>query len=321
MNFFPESESVSAQKKRVILKELVKGREAATQLKFLLQNPFRSEPSLSSHELMANMFTSFTNALSVINTSSVEPGSADGVAHRDLLFSGVNLSPVPDSGNHPSPGDCSGKRSQKGGRGRYNRRRSEKTWTELSCTTDDNHAWRKYGQKGILNSEFPRSYFRCSHKYDQGCRATKQVQQDEEYPEMYRTTYFGIHICKATPKITHSATDSSTWESYFLNSDHDSNVQVPLITPPILTTDQEFPKETHTSSDLTDHKLLDPILLSDLKDFEPSNPTIVPLGKESDNTTADNVYSCTDSQRLDMDFEVAFVHFGTDFHFEEGQLL
>ncbi|TKY56379.1 WRKY transcription factor 70 [Spatholobus suberectus] len=201
------------------------------------------------------------------------------------------------------------------------RRRTASAWTILSCTTDDNHAWRKYGQKEILNSEFPRSYYRCSHKYDQGCRATKQVQRDQDNPDMYRTTYIGIHTCNATPKATHSATDSTTWESYLLNSDHGSkvpNVQDHHISSPSLIEKQEFPKED-SPSDVTDHKL-DPTLWSDLKDFEPSKPAIMTLKMESDNN-ADNVYSCIDSQRLDMDFGVASVHFGTDFRFDESQLL
>nr|GMC94335.1 probable WRKY transcription factor 70 [Ipomoea batatas] len=37
-------------------------------------------------------------------------------------------------------------------------------------------------------------YFRCTHKRDQGCRATKQVQRTSE--GLYQTTYFGYHTCK-----------------------------------------------------------------------------------------------------------------------------
>ncbi|RDX60870.1 putative WRKY transcription factor 70, partial [Mucuna pruriens] len=260
-----ESESVSGKKKRVIMKELVKGQEAATQLKLLLQNPFGSEVSLSSQELMAIVLTSFTQALFIITSSSLEPSSAHDLTHRTLL----NASPVATSGNDPS--SDSRNRSQKAGRGRYNRRKGAVTWTKLSCTTDDKYAWRKYGQKEIHNSEFPRSYFRCSHKGDKGCRATKQVQRDQDNPDMYLTTYIGIHTCNATPKATHSTKDCTTWESFLLNSDHDSevppNVQDHHICSPSLTIEQEFPKE-NTSSDVTDFNL-DPILWSDLKDFLP----------------------------------------------------
>ncbi|KAG4963795.1 hypothetical protein JHK86_040663 [Glycine max] len=105
----PESEiSISAKKNRMIMKELVKGQESATQLKVLLEKPFGSEGSLSCQELTANVLRSFTQAISIINSSS-----ADEVAHRSLLNSGQNGSPVAVSGEN---------RSQKGGRGRYNRR-------------------------------------------------------------------------------------------------------------------------------------------------------------------------------------------------------
>ncbi|XP_020210355.1 probable WRKY transcription factor 70 [Cajanus cajan] len=252
-----ESESVSLKRKKVmIMKELVKGQEAATQLMLLLENPSWSDTdrdSLSSQELMANVLTSFTQALSIITASA------------DDVIPPLNLH---SSGDDQCSG--SGKRSQKGGRGRYHRRRSALTWTVLSSTTEDNHAWRKYGQKGILNSEFPRSYLRCSHKYDQGCKATKQVQRCEENPDMYQTTYIGMHTCNAKPpKATHSTTNSTTWESYLLNSDRDSKVpNVHDHHSPSLTIKREFPKE-NTSSDVTDHNL-DPSLWSELKDFESS---------------------------------------------------
>ena len=40
-----------------------------------------------------------------------------------------------------------------------------------------------------------RNYFRCTHKHEQGCEATKQVQKIQEDPPLYRTTYFGHHTC------------------------------------------------------------------------------------------------------------------------------
>ncbi|GKC08658.1 probable WRKY transcription factor 70 [Tanacetum coccineum] len=47
---------------------------------------------------------------------------------------------------------------------------------EVSGTIGDGYSWRKYGQKEILNSKFPR----CAHKHIQGCNALKQVQQLED---------------------------------------------------------------------------------------------------------------------------------------------
>ncbi|KAL2317569.1 hypothetical protein Fmac_031445 [Flemingia macrophylla] len=244
----PKSESVSDKMKRVMIKkELVKGQEAASQLKLLLlHNPFHcpfpfdtQQHSLSSHQLIANVLTCFTQALSIITD------------------------------DHHCSGSQSKKTSQKGGRGRYLRRRSALTWTILSSNNDDNHAWRKYGQKEILNSEFPRSYFRCCHKYDQGCGAIKQVQQYEKNPDMYQTTYIGMHTCNAKPpKATHSTIESANWESHLLNSDRDSMVtNVYDHQSPTLTIKQDFSKRnTSSDDDVTDFKL-DPCLLSDFKEF------------------------------------------------------
>ncbi|PWA55411.1 DNA-binding WRKY [Artemisia annua] len=78
-------------------------------------------------------------------------------------------------------------------------KRSKNTWTSTqiaSALVDDGHAWRKYGQKKILNSKHQRSYYRCTHKIDQGCLATKQVQQIQDSPPKYKTIYSGDHTCK-----------------------------------------------------------------------------------------------------------------------------
>ncbi|RZC18486.1 putative WRKY transcription factor 70 isoform B [Glycine soja] len=40
-----------------------------------------------------------------------------------------------------------------------------------------------------------KSYYRCTHKYDQNCQATKQVQRIQEDPPLYKTTYLSHHTC------------------------------------------------------------------------------------------------------------------------------
>ncbi|KAJ0978383.1 hypothetical protein J5N97_013857 [Dioscorea zingiberensis] len=63
---------------------------------------------------------------------------------------------------------------------------------------DDGFTWRKYGQKDILGSSFPRSYYRCTHKSFYGCNAKKKVQRLNEDPSTYEVTYIGSHSCKTT---------------------------------------------------------------------------------------------------------------------------
>nr|CAB3461832.1 unnamed protein product [Digitaria exilis] len=69
---------------------------------------------------------------------------------------------------------------------------------------DDGYTWRKYGQKDILGSRYPRSYYRCTHKNYYGCEAKKKVQRLDDDPLMYEVTYCGNHTCltSTTPLLT-----------------------------------------------------------------------------------------------------------------------
>uniref|UniRef100_A0A0E0M6K0 WRKY domain-containing protein n=1 Tax=Oryza punctata TaxID=4537 RepID=A0A0E0M6K0_ORYPU len=64
----------------------------------------------------------------------------------------------------------------------------------------DGHLWRKYGEKKIKNSSFPRLYYRCSYRDDRNCMATKVVQQENDAdPPLYRVTYIHTHTCNPLP--------------------------------------------------------------------------------------------------------------------------
>ncbi|RYR34073.1 hypothetical protein Ahy_A10g048791 isoform B [Arachis hypogaea] len=141
------------------------------------------------------------------------------------------------------------------------RRKTEETWSNVSPTTEDNLAWRKYGQKDILNSKFPRSYYRCTRKHDQGCKATKQVQRIQDNPVLYQITYIGRHTCKETLKAPQMT-------AYLLNpQDHHQ-------TPPTnAIIKQEYPKQEDTpSGEIIIAEKLDANLWSELKDIEITNP-------------------------------------------------
>ncbi|KAD5961398.1 hypothetical protein E3N88_12871 [Mikania micrantha] len=60
---------------------------------------------------------------------------------------------------------------------------------------EDGYTWRKYGQKEILGSRFPRGYFRCTHQKLYNCRAKKQVQRLDNDPRIFEVTYRGDHTC------------------------------------------------------------------------------------------------------------------------------
>lgn len=57
--------------------------------------------------------------------------------------------------------------------------------------SSDMWSWRKYGQKPIKGSPYPRGYYRCSTS--KGCLARKQVERNRSDPGMFIVTYTAEH--------------------------------------------------------------------------------------------------------------------------------
>ncbi|KAJ3704356.1 hypothetical protein LUZ61_008061 [Rhynchospora tenuis] len=55
---------------------------------------------------------------------------------------------------------------------------------------EDGYRWRKYGQKAVKNSPYPRSYYRCT---TQKCPVKKRVERSYQDPTVVITTYEGKH--------------------------------------------------------------------------------------------------------------------------------
>ncbi|KAI3427808.1 WRKY domain-containing protein [Psidium guajava] len=272
--------------KRRAIRELVDGRESAIRLKTLLCKPSGNNGSLSADELVVKILRSFTESLSALSScQDVEVGE-DLSPQMGGFGSGSD-----DQGSEHSS-ESRKRPGLKDGRGCYKRRKVYETRTTTSSTKDDGHAWRKYGQKDILNSKFPRCYFRCTHKHDQGCRATKQVQKIEDDPKMYQITYIGNHTCREITRAPQMITESDPWESSYTPSSNNSNKK------PLMNSQQSFAfcsagnsikeeeelalvKEdtaTTTTSDLTDNlSSFDSILPPELMGFESSDPTAMYL--------------------------------------------
>ncbi|KAI4385620.1 hypothetical protein MLD38_003622 [Melastoma candidum] len=84
---------------------------------------------------------------------------------------------------------------------------------------DDGYTWRKYGQKEILGSRFPRGYFRCTHQKLYQCPAKKLVQRLDHDPSTFEVTYRHHHTCHMSstapsavhpPSLQHLITSQDT---------------------------------------------------------------------------------------------------------------
>ncbi|KAF3628687.1 putative WRKY transcription factor 27 [Capsicum annuum] len=105
---------------------------------------------------------------------------------------------------------------------KYKKRKNEQKRVVLQLKADDlssdKWAWRKYGQKPIKGSPYPRSYYRCSSS--KGCLARKQVEQS--------CTEHGIFIVTYTAEHNHSQPTrrnslAGTTKSKFPNSKNSIN--------------------------------------------------------------------------------------------------
>ncbi|KAG9135145.1 hypothetical protein Leryth_025602 [Lithospermum erythrorhizon] len=76
---------------------------------------------------------------------------------------------------------------------RPRRRKNQQSKVVRQMTQDqlstDSWAWRKYGQKPIKGSPYPRNYYKCSTS--KGCAARKQVERNPTDPNVYIVSYTG----------------------------------------------------------------------------------------------------------------------------------
>ncbi|KAI4328890.1 hypothetical protein L6164_021210 [Bauhinia variegata] len=173
-----------------LIDELTQGKELAKQL--------CSHISSSSHEtiefLIGKILSSYEKALEMLNWEA-GMGKVNPTIDTKLDFHGSFANGSPRS--EASDQDFKHKDV-------FKKRKTMPRWTEqvkvcsgtgLEGSLDDGYSWRKYGQKDILGSKYPRGYYRCTHKNLRGCLATKQVQRSDEDPTIFEVTYRGRHTC------------------------------------------------------------------------------------------------------------------------------
>ena len=164
-----------------VLDDLVDVRDRVAMLQTVLQES-SPEATLEAGELVDGMMAKLSSALSaVLSTGDGGVASSSGTGRR--LGGRRKRSGTASSGPH--------RRSSS-----RRRMKSPLIKTVTATTLTDGKSWRKYGQKQINDSTNPRSYYRCTHLPDQGCKAKRHVHVSESNPSEYTIDYYGQHTCK-----------------------------------------------------------------------------------------------------------------------------
>ncbi|XP_040382372.1 probable WRKY transcription factor 54 [Oryza brachyantha] len=166
-----------------VLGDLLEVRKSAVKLQSMLAETPSSSCAAASTRQLSQLLDGVVSRLQASTLSVMSP--AGGGAGRRGSGGRKKKSPAAEySGPH--------RRSSSG------RRRSKSPFVKMVTAKEleDGKQWRKYGQKHIQDSPNPRSYYRCTHKPDQGCMATKQVQASETNPSEFVISYYGEHTCR-----------------------------------------------------------------------------------------------------------------------------
>ncbi|XWS44455.1 hypothetical protein CRYUN_Cryun15aG0046200 [Craigia yunnanensis] len=118
--------------------------------------------------------------------SSVSCSSNEGAADEDSSKSKKDKQPKGDEDGDGKPKKVNKPKKEKPQR---EPRFAFLTKSEID-NLEDGYRWRKYGQKAVKNSPYPRSYYRCT---SQKCGVKKRVERSFQDPSVVITTYEGQH--------------------------------------------------------------------------------------------------------------------------------
>ncbi|XP_077217171.1 putative WRKY transcription factor 11 [Tasmannia lanceolata] len=158
--------------------------------------------------------------ISSANSSFMSSITGDGSVSNGKLGSSLLITPVPTISAGKPPLSSSHKRKCNGhghsddlsgfysvsGRCHCSKRRKSRVRktikvpaisSKMADIPPDEYSWRKYGQKPIKGSPYPRGYYKCSSL--RGCPARKHVERASDDPSMLVVTYEGEHRHSQVP--------------------------------------------------------------------------------------------------------------------------
>ncbi|KAB5534344.1 hypothetical protein DKX38_017430 [Salix brachista] len=123
---------------------------------------FASSPSVKGEMAVCTNELTLSTPLHMITSGSSAPAEVDSDELNQMGLS--------SSGLHASQSD-------------------HKTGSAPTVSSDDGYNWRKYGQKHVKGSEFPRSYYKCTHP---NCEVKKLFERSHD-GQITETVYKGTH--------------------------------------------------------------------------------------------------------------------------------
>jgi hypothetical protein len=340
---------INYTEEKSLINELTQGKELANQLR----NHLNSSSNQSTRQfLVEKILSTYEKSLSLLNkTTSMATDNQDVPITKRRRIDSLN-----DNCSPTSDQDCNFNHKDL-----CKKRKTMPRWTEYVqiCTAkgnegslDDGYSWRKYGQKDILGANFPRGYYRCTHRHTQNCLATKQVQRTDEDATILEVTYRGSHSCSSidlksssmvqspVPSVINS--DSVNYNSQRQQQNQSQDPFVKFGTEKVVDTkDEIFPSFTFPCAAIeSDNKTdKDNIFMGDLildqsifimspeldncflmSDFGIGNTTHISQRSESDYTTdtfsAPTSVSNSPIGGEDLDFSMVKVEFDPNFPFD-----
>ncbi|KAI4338394.1 hypothetical protein MLD38_023458 [Melastoma candidum] len=160
------------------------------------QLPFESSRRSSFQEELQDLYKPFFRKPLPLSLQDHHPpllSSSSSSSLSSTLFHRTKNEPSSLSRSHTPSSVCQSLRPASQSSKSKKRKNTLKKVCEVPAenVSSDVWAWRKYGQKPIKGSPFPRSYYRCSSS--KGCLARKQVERNRSDPGMFIVTYTGEH--------------------------------------------------------------------------------------------------------------------------------
>ncbi|KAL7091287.1 hypothetical protein ACP275_12G095900 [Erythranthe tilingii] len=170
------------------------------------------EPDLADSSAHRSSTVEPTVADASISASPSNQSLSSSSSHEDPPEKPITTSVSPAAANSPSDTAIKSSKTTTGQKRIQQPRFAFVTKSEVDLL-EDGYRWRKYGQKAVKNSPFPRSYYRCTNSK---CTVKKRIERSSDDPSVVITTYEGQH-CHHSTGSYRTTQDNIPFSRYLLS--------------------------------------------------------------------------------------------------------